>query len=368
MHHDYRRLMAEATRLTRAGNLSSATALLKEVLRDASATADPGDAWRASPVSRDAQPSPPSSHDTIVVEPRTIDAFVQARPTPRPSSKSGRFIAGSFSNPAGSRQYKLYVPPMAGDRPLPLVVMLHGCTQDADDFARGTAMNEAARAQGFFVLYPEQSREMNPQRCWNWFKHTHQQRGRGEPSLLADMTRDVMSRYAIDRSRVYVAGLSAGGAMAAILGTTYPDVFGAVGVHSGLAAAAASDLPSALAAMRSGSTSRPDSGSGMPTIVFHGDADHTVHPKNAEQVIAASIGSEAVLTPEEATNHGSRNTRRRVHRDAAGRVIAEIWNVQGASHAWSGGSSDGSFTDPSGPDATGEMLRFFFDHQVAMPS
>ena len=212
------------------------------------------------------------------------------------------------------------------------------------------------------MLYPSQSRRSNPQRCWNWFKHNHQRRGHGEPALIAGMTRDVMAHQLIDSRRVYVAGLSAGGAMAAILGDAYPDLYAAVGVHSGLAAGIAKDLPSALAAMKDGGGKDRSAPNGVPTIVFHGDADATVHPRNGEQVIAASAGPGQAVEHERVQHPRRRPCTRRVHRAADGRVIAEHWVVHGAPHAWSGGSAKGSYTDAQGPDATGEMLRFFFEH------
>ena len=237
--------------------------------------------------------------------------------------------------------------------------MLHGCTQNPDDFAAGTRMNELARSQGVFVLYPAQSKQANPQGCWNWFKHSHQARGRGEAALLADMTREVMARHAVDTQRVYVAGLSAGGAMAAILGEAYPELFAAVGVHSGLAAGAAKDLPSALAAMKSGAGTRGAAASGIPTIVFHGDADATVHQRNGAEVMARSTGSQSAADVESGTSAGGRGFTRSVHRAPDGSVRAEHWLVHGAPHAWSGGSGAGSYTDARGPDASAEMLRFF---------
>jgi poly(hydroxyalkanoate) depolymerase family esterase len=238
--------------------------------------------------------------------------------------------------------------------------MLHGCTQNPDDFAAGTGMNDVALQRGFCVLYPAQSPRINPQRCWNWFKRSHQQRGRGEAALLAEMTRDVTTRHAIDASRVYVAGLSAGGAMAAALGAAYPDVYAAVGVHSGLAAGIAADLPSALAAMQGGAaTAAHDGASGMPTIVFHGDADATVHPANGARVVAASVGDATTVEIEHRAADGTRACTRRIHRAGDGRVVAEHWLVHGAPHAWSGGRPAGSYTDVRGPDATAEMVRFF---------
>ncbi len=269
MHANFQRLIQDATRLVRAGKLNAATAAIRNALRGAGQA--PG---------TDAAPAP-ASDIVLDVEAREIPAPAARTEPPDPQGApvqdpaEGAFISGRSGDGRAQRDYKLYVPPQAGERPLPLVVMLHGCTQQPDDFAAGTRMNEAARRQGCFVLYPAQSRQANPQRCWNWFKHNHQERGRGEPALLVAMTRNVMAQHAIDPARVYVAGLSAGGAMATILGAAYPDVYAALGVHSGLAAGAAKDLPSALAAMQSGG--RADSGavSRLPTIVFHGDADTT---------------------------------------------------------------------------------------------
>jgi poly(hydroxyalkanoate) depolymerase family esterase len=344
MNPQFQNLMNEATRLTRAGDLQAATAAIRSAL---------GATGQLEP----AVPNP--AFAAIDVEARELP---QTRPEVGDTEVPGSFIAGSYANAGGHRDYKLYIPPTAGAGPLPLVVMLHGCTQNPDDFAAGTAMNEVARARGFYVLYPAQSRKANPQGCWNWFKHSHQQRGRGEAGLLAGMTREVMARHAVDPQRVYVAGLSAGGAMAAILGAAYPELYAAVGVHSGLAAGAASDLPSALAAMKGGATSPPGSMNGVPTIVFHGDADATVHAANADQVVASCAGPTAAAETQRVQDAGARACTRRIYRDAAGRVVAEHWLVHGAPHAWSGGSAQGSYTDSRGPDASAQMVRFFFEH------
>jgi poly(hydroxyalkanoate) depolymerase family esterase len=356
----FQRLM-NATRLTRAGDLRAATAAIQAALADGSSTA-------TATAARDPHVIDVAAREVDV--PSLAAALshddagegVAAPPPPMPRrSGRGEFVAGSYVCAAGARDYKLFVPPAAGTRALPLVVMLHGCTQDPDDFAAGTAMNDAALDHGFFVLYPAQSPQANPQRCWNWFKHNHQARGRGEPELLAGMTRDVMARHAIDPARIYVAGLSAGGAMAAILGDAYPDLFAAVAVHSGLATGVAKDLPSALGAMK-GSGARPDGvASGVATIVFHGDADATVHPGNGDHVVAASVGTGHSET-EKGVSAGGRGYSRSVHRGPGGEVVAEHWVVHGAQHAWSGGSAKGSYTDPRGPDATGEMVRFFMEH------
>ncbi|MDX3984103.1 MAG: PHB depolymerase family esterase [Achromobacter sp.] len=388
MHPDFQQLMSQATRLTRSGNLAAAAAAIQAALMGASPTAasaapryDEADVIDvearevpASTVSAAAS-SDSGSHSTPAPSQARDDDVGQNPHTPATPRAPGEssatpgdyFTAGSFRNSAGQRAYKLYVPPGANGQARPLVVMLHGCTQDADDFAAGTAMNEAARKQGFYVLYPVQPRETNPQKCWNWFKHNHQQAGKGEPSILADMTRHVIAEYGIDPRRVYVAGLSAGGAMAAILANTYPQLYAAAGVHSGLAAGAATDLPSALSAMK-GIGVRPGAASGtpVPTIVFHGDRDATVHPSNGDAVVAASAGANAqVQSQRVAGANRGRDSTKRVYMDASGKVVAEYWVVHGAGHAWAGGSPKGSYTDASGPDATQEMLRFFFEHPLA---
>lgn len=380
MHPEFQQLMSQATRLTRSGNLAAATAAIQAALMGVQPTAasaapryDEADVIdveaREVPAS-----SPSASSPAAAPSPARDDgAAPTSQPTHRAPGESSAtkgdfFTAGSFRNSAGQRAYKLYVPPGVNGQARPLVVMLHGCTQDADDFAAGTAMNDAARKQGFYVLYPVQPRETNPQKCWNWFKHNHQQAGKGEPSILADMTRHVIAEYGIDTRRVYVAGLSAGGAMAAILANTYPQLYAAAGVHSGLAAGAAKDLPSALSAMK-GIGVRPGAASStpVPTIVFHGDRDSTVHPANAGAVVAASAGADArVQSLRVSGANQGRDSTKRVYTNAQGKVVAEYWEVHGAGHAWAGGSPKGSYTDLSGPDATQEMLRFFFEHPLAV--
>lgn len=306
-----------------------------------------------------------------------MDAIPQASPLPLPNSREaetqaqGQFMARSFAGEAGTLAYKVFVP--AGydadpARRFPLVVMLHGCTQSPDDFAAGTRMNALADQHGLLVAYPAQSASANGSKCWNWFRPQDQARGKGEPALIAGVTAQVGADYRVDPARVYVAGLSAGAAMAVVLGRTYPEVFAAVGVHSGLPYRAAHDVGSAFAVMKGGGARVADAGTHplVPTIVFHGDRDHTVSHTNGSAVIAQmSAGGVAALvkSSEEAgiASGGHRYTRTR-YADQTGRPVVEDWRVHGGGHAWMGGSASGTYTDPQGPDASAEMLRFFLQH------
>ena len=347
MNSQLAELMRRATAMTRTGDLAAAQALIREAMGQQG----------------------PRAVDVIDVEAREYsEPQTEARPGAAPVTPAGvresSFISGTHAAAGLRCDYKLYIPPgsTAVDEKAPLIVMLHGCTQTPDDFAAGTRMNALAGARGCYVLYPAQSQQMNAQRCWNWFKHSHQARGRGEPALLESLTRHVIDTHGIDNSRVFVAGLSAGGAMAAILGNTYPETFAAVGVHSGLAAGAAHDLPSALAAMRQGPTTTQNRPARQtPTIVFHGDADTTVHPRNAQAVVAAAAAGSAVHQNLSSTSPAGRAITRKVYLDEQGATLAEMWLVHGAAHAWAGGSAAGSYTDARGPDASAEMLRFFLE-------
>lgn len=380
--------MPEVTRLTRAGRLQEATAAIQCMLGGQPLTPTatepvyPAERNPIEGVFRVVDRTPSQSGEVRHARP----ASARRQPVPERTPDGvpeGQFITGSYINQAGARSYKLYIPSAYQEKPLPLVVMLHGCTQDPDDFAAGTRMNQLAEEQRCFVLYPAQAQGANTSKCWNWFKESDQRREQGEPSLIAGMTRRIISDYPIDPERVYVAGLSAGGAMAVIMGMTYPELYAATGVHSGLSYAAAHDLPSAFAAMRQGQTINarmrtgkihgPNAGKrAVPTIVFHGDHDTTVHPCNGEAVIAQSRTIRAGADTESQTSQrttvqrgqvpGGHAYTRSVYRDVGGQPVVEQWLVHGAGHAWSGGSSNGSFTDPKGPDATREMIRFFLAH------
>src|SRR5467141_578687 len=388
-------IVREATRLTRAGQLVKATVLLQRMLRGETAPeATSGTTGRVALTGREPliidakanaieETDSPNLARVTSAQPRVLGALLDTKEpsglglrdlikraplsTPDIVPEGARFIEATFSNPAGSRSYKLFIPSRYQGQPLPLVVMLHGCTQSPDDFAAGTRMNFIAEEQTCFVVYPAQRSEANQAKCWNWFRTADQQRGRGEPSLIAGITRQIMRDYSVDPKRVYVGGLSAGAAAAAIMGATYNDLYAAIGVHSGLACGAAIDLPSAFVAMRQGggSDDRVILGDGppVPTIVFHGDRDITVHPNNGDQILEQAI--KTTNTPKQVHRGrvpGGHAYTRTIHTDASGRGIFEHWNIHGAGHAWSGGSPAGSYTDPRGPNATREMLRFFLEH------
>lgn len=312
---------------------------------------------------------------SFALSPWTIDPFLFGTPAaPSQKAGTGQFVSGRFDADFGSLRYKLFIPSQYNGAPLPLIVMLHGCGQDADDFASGTGMNELAEKYQCLVAYPEQSSRANSGKCWNWFEEAHHQRGQGEPALIAGVTQKILSDFAVDTTRVGVTGLSAGGAMAVIMGRTYPDLFTAVGCHSGLAHGSARDLYGALRTMRDGADlgalAQGRVAASVPIIVFHGDMDSTVHLKNSAGVVQQSIASYAAQTgherdeftlalSEETGEATGRGFTRNVHRGKAGQIVAEQWTVHGAGHAWSGGSRRGSYTDTNGPDASEEMLRFF---------
>ena len=313
--------------------------------------------------------SPPASVAATASAPEAREK--PAPPQVAADAEAGEFVTCSFASDTGTHAYKLYFPAdysAQTSRLYPLVIMLHGCTQSADDFAAGTRMNALADVEGLLVAYPVQSASANATRCWNWFRRQDQGRDAGEPALLAGITRQIVASHRVDPRRVYVAGLSAGAAMAVILGRTYPELYAAVGAHSGLPYAAAHDLGSAFTAMKGGSFAGAHNGvvRSPPTIVFHGDSDHTVKPSNSVAIaaqVAGGNGEKPTLhSCDESTASGGRRYTRRVYHDAAGKPVVEDWRVRGAGHAWMGGSANGTYTDPQGPDASAEMLRFFLQH------
>lgn len=332
------------------------------------AVASPAPQTRPQPVTHE-----PASHhsDASNVQLRAAESPVKRFV---PEAGGPQWLSSRFEHGDATHIYKLYVPSGYDGRPLPMIVMLHGAQQDPDDFAAGTEMNAAAEAQGYIVVYPEQSESANPLRCWNWFRPADQTRESGETAMVAALTREVMAMCNVDEARVYVAGMSAGAAMAVNLAVTQPDLYAAAAIHSGVAFGIADEPLSALCAMNDGmgKLRLPESSSDgapprtVPLIVFHGDADDTVHPRNSDQIVAMNrllLGAsgdahQPALTYLENAENGHSYTRH-VFRDREGVTIGEQWLVHGLGHAWSGGNPDGTYTDVRGPHATREIVRFF---------
>src|SRR5712671_1537335 len=391
--------MAEATRLTRQGRLAEATALIQQTLAGPAVTQPAPDAPSAgeetgSTPGRDPDPPPALRAGEGTRLGRVPSGWVTRRrilpgrgaralrwpgrpAAPAMTRPAGRFDAFSYTNAAGTRAYRLYVPAGYTGGPLPLVVMLHGGTQDAATFAAATGMNDLAERQAFLVAYPDQPPSANPGKYWNWFAPGHQRRDAGEPSLIAGITRQVTDRYGADATRVYVAGFSAGGAMAAVMAAVYPDLYAAAGVHSGLPYAAAGDVASAFEAMTQGPShaARPPARP-LPLIVFHGDRDAIVAPANAagliDHVLAAASPDRRPGTPPAAVTRGQvpggHAYTRTCYQDPAGAALAERWTIHQGGHAWSGGAPHGSYTDARGPDASAEFIRFFNEHPAVPPA
>jgi poly(hydroxyalkanoate) depolymerase family esterase len=373
-----RRALAAAGLDTEAGLMKGVTATIEHALSAA------GLIQRAAPSAYEA---PIEVVAREIETPHDGTDPVPIAPTaPTEPAHPGTFVSRSFANDAGARTYKLYVPASYAEEssePVPMIVMLHGCTQSPNEFAEGTRMNALADQHGFLVVYPAQAPNANGAKCWNWFRSEDQTRDRGEPSLIAGITREVASSYRVDERRIFVAGLSAGAAMAVILGVTYPELYAAVGAHSGLPYGAAHDLPSAFGAMKGGGAAarmrnppaapmarRPYANYAVPTIVFHGDCDHTVDPRNGTAIVEqATVGrsdeSRLRASVREGTASGGRTYSHTIYVDAANQPVVEQWVLHGAGHAWSGGSPNGSFTDACGPEASAEMIRFFFSLQRA---
>lgn len=399
MNEQFKQGMARATELTQHGQLREATALIQSLLQAGAAV--PQSAGPQATVQKATAPMT----DTGVLEgtyTRVHDADPKPAPrsasraakgavrkglgetlrdlaagkldvaTCRPTGRTGaeldsplgaQFLSLAHAGALGSRQYRLYLPSKRPVGQMPLIVMLHGCTQSPEDFAIGTRMNAVAEEFGCLIAYIAQPHGANAQKCWNWFRPEDQGRGSGEPALIAGIVNDILRDHAANPARVYIAGLSAGGAAAAIMGAAYPDIIAAVGVHSGLPVGAARDVPSAFAAMRSGSQGKRTAVA-VPVIVFHGNADATVHPDNGTAVIAQALQSRPGLSQVrvDGTSPMGRAYRTTRHECTDGRSVIEHWEIEGADHAWSGGQASGSYTDPTGPNASREMVRFFLQH------
>jgi poly(hydroxyalkanoate) depolymerase family esterase len=348
-----------ATRLD-PGTVSGVTTTIHRALSGAGLLSAPPSILREAPPTTDFEP--------LRRLPALGDAANDPVFEPLPA-QPGEFVSRVYASAAGSRTYKLYLPKCFAEH-MPLVVMLHGCTQTPDDFAAGTRMNALADRHGFLVAYPAQSGRANGSKCWNWFKEPEQQRKGIEPSIIAGIARDIQQTYRVDRERIFVAGLSSGAAMAVILGVTYPELFNAIGVHSGLPYGAAHDVPTAIAAMqRGGPQADTQRYPGRPsrTILFHGDGDTTVNVCNAkliaDQLVAhLSTPDQSLTSVTRPRTTNGRAATVTTYIDPADRVLIEHWTVHGAGHAWSGGFPAGSFTDATGPDASAEMVRFFLEH------
>jgi poly(hydroxyalkanoate) depolymerase family esterase len=402
MNHDFVAAMRRATQATRAFDLAEATSIIQGAVARYAAPADSSAGplrslphlfgpSRAEPEQVPAPPDRPVATPVRAPAPRLrkplgevvrrlregrltlrrapLPGAVPPRAPALPIPEGAEFRAQSFTCAAGTRSYRLYVPATVGEGLRGLIVMLHGCTQTPEDFAAGTAMNAQAEAQRLLVAYPAQTATDNAMSCWNWFRPGDQKRAAGEPAIIAGLTESIVAEFGIPRDSVFIAGLSAGGAMAAVMGATYPELYAAVGVHSGLAHGVADDVVSAFAAMR-GETDltlrpvrRPPAGPNAAPriIVFHGTADTIVHPANAERIVAAArcaAPTGASRSERGATGEG-RGYLRTVAARPDGTPGIECWVIEGGGHAWSGGHPSGSYTDPGGPDASAEMMRFF---------
>lgn len=297
-------------------------------------------------------------------------------------SEMGEVVVGTCSVDAGKRSYSLHLPRNGSYEHL--VVMLHGCVQPARDFAVATNMNGAAAARGWPSLWPEQPARANLMRCWNWFAAKHQSRDGGEAAILGAMIAEVCERYGIAQGRVLLAGASAGAAMASIIAVTYPELIGALAIHSGAPFGAATNVFAGLSLMKKGHSDPVALGAlahramgerakPIPAMVLHGGQDRAVHPHNgtraAQQwavtnLLALGQMDRASMVPQPASETAHHEDGRYDavvvrYQDDAGRTLAEEWRIPKLGHAWSGGSPEATYTDPRGPDATAAMIDFF---------
>lgn len=362
----------QATKLVRARGPMAATRFIQQLLGESQANPKARSRTTQTNQARDSQ--------TTAQANRTQDSETTGLP-----EESGQFLNKRYSGTVGARDFKLYLPSSYDGKPLPLVIMLHGCTQDPDDFALGTRANRWAESKPCLMAYPKQVQRANAHRCWNWFNPSDQRAGAGEPAIIAGIVKKIAAEYAVDAQRVYVAGLSAGGAMAAVMGEAYPDLFAAVGVHSGLPAGAAQSVSSALSVMKTGrsamspstffgNASKPAAGSRVvPVIVFHGDADQTVNPDNGAKIVEDALEAQRLsdgkssLQPKVQTAEANANQygyRLTSYPNAQGVDTIQHWEIRDAGHTWVGGNASGTYADARGPDAMRAMLDFFAQHVV----
>jgi poly(hydroxyalkanoate) depolymerase family esterase len=355
MSNDFNSAMRRASKLVQAGDPAGATEMIQKALAKGGLSS-PSGSLKPAMNSFDGAKVGRSLRETLAsLGPLPTSGIPSADVTEPPLPQGARFDGGTFTCAQGSRDYRVYIPDLKGAAAKGLIMMLHGCTQSPVDFAKGTGMNGLADQHGVIVVYPAQSRGANMQSCWNWFGPADQMREAGEPAILAGLALQMLRDHAIPQGACFVAGLSAGAAMAVILGQTHADVFSAVGAHSGLPYRAAHDVPSAFAAMGSGGA-RGQKTQPIPTIVFHGDADSTVHHTNGRGIAEAAATGPQVVDDGTA---GKRSFARNTVLSPDGHPVMEHWTIAGLGHAWSGGNVTGSYTDPNGPDASAEMMRFF---------
>jgi len=295
-------------------------------------------------------------------------------------------VRGEYTSSEGTRPWRLFVPSRATNAmPSMLLVMLHGCTQSANDFAAGSRMDVVAEEQGYFVLYPEQLAKANARSCWNWFDAAHQMHGHGEPSLIAGMVNEIARKYAIDAARVHLVGVSAGAAMATLTAVAYPQQFATLTSASGIGWRAATDVVRALTVMQKGGgdglptsqmmiAAMGSTARAVPTLVLHGGRDAVVNAKNADDLATQWVGvhdalrarnGEPALLADAAAATRSDNgytVNERSWRDSKGSARVTLIRIEDLGHAWSGGSTVGTFTDAKGPDASRLIAAFCAAH------
>ncbi|MGZ8377504.1 MAG: extracellular catalytic domain type 1 short-chain-length polyhydroxyalkanoate depolymerase [Gemmatirosa sp.] len=296
-----------------------------------------------------------------------------------PAASAGQVTYGAWGDSALPRRWRLYTPARRADaKPAPLLVLLHGCTQDVDDMARGTRMDEVAERHGLVVLYPEQPAGANALRCWNWFEPAHQRRDAGEPALLAALVARVAAEHGVDPARVHVAGMSAGGAMALLLASGYPERFASATSASGMPVGAVTGAANAWQVMRAGASAEQsapeavrermgDRARAVPLLVLHGGADATVVPVNGRRAAeqwAAAIGATARGPQQVAAAGATRGWQHLRWRGADDRDLVEYVEIAGLGHAWSGGSTTGTYTDAQGPAASELLAAFIARHAL----